>query len=248
MTTGVIHNKVHYKIFDRTHQSLSLIFSPFKFSDTAKLAEVALNRQIVAKELAATAVYFPKQVHGKEVILVDSGTDCNKEVEADGVITATPGIAIAIQTADCVPVLLACETGAVIGAVHCGWRSAKAGIIKETVKQMRFMGSDQITAIIGPSIQQHSYEVSGDYYYDFLEDSNHHSEYFIPSIRQGHYMFDLPAFVIGQLKQEDIRVIKHINEDTYSLSNKYPSCRRSYHAGKKYEQNLLSTIIIKNHA
>ena len=61
---------------------------------------------------------------------------------------------------------------------------------------------------------------------------------------EAHYLFDLPSFVKIKLVEANISVIKHINEDTYVMSDKYPSYRRSTHTGEIYNQNILSAIMI----
>ena len=58
-------------------------------------------------------------------------------------------------------------------------------------------------------------------------------------------MFDLVGFVIKKLTKENIELVHNIEEDTYSMSEKYPSYRRSCHNGEQYSQNILSTIIIR---
>ena len=58
-------------------------------------------------------------------------------------------------------------------------------------------------------------------------------------------MFDLPAFVKAKLEQENIDVTIHIEDDTYALENQYPSFRRCTHRNEQYNQNILSTIIIR---
>jgi polyphenol oxidase len=110
---------------------------------------------------------------------------------------------------------------------------------------MRQKGAGNIIAVIGPAIAQESYEVSREFYEDFVDDSSSsYKELFLPSTKPGHYLFDLPSFVKINLVEANISVIKHINEDTYVISDKYPSYRRSTHTGEIYNQNILSAIMI----
>lgn len=82
------------------------------------------------------------------------------EPEADAQITTRPGIALAVQVADCLPVLLADRQGRVIGAAHAGWRSLAAGILQATVQKMRQKVPDaDIVAWLGPSIGPAVFEV-----------------------------------------------------------------------------------------
>lgn len=222
-----------------------MIYSKYKYTDAAKLAEVAENRRLVTADMGANCIYMLKQVHGKNVVAVDVDTNLGLEEEADAAVTTLQGVSLGIQTADCVPVLFSCSQGEVIGAAHCGWRSAKANLVTEVAGRMRAKGAKHIKAVIGPSIQQYSYEVDGQYYQDFMSDTKANGAYFVPSIKSGHYMFDLPAYVRQKLMDENIEIIAHINEDTYSMEDKYPSYRRSLHEGQKYSQNILSVIFKK---
>ena len=82
------------------------------------------------------------------------------EPEADAQITTRPGIALAVQVADCLPVLLADRQGRVIGAAHAGWRSLAGGILQATVQRMRQKVPDaNIVAWLGPSIGPAVFEV-----------------------------------------------------------------------------------------
>lgn len=82
------------------------------------------------------------------------------EPEADAQIATRPGIALAVQVADCLPVLLADRQGRVIGAAHAGWRSLAGGILQATVQKMRQKVPDaDIVAWLGPSIGPAVFEV-----------------------------------------------------------------------------------------
>ena len=152
---------------------------------------------------------------------------------------------LAIKTADCVPVLFFCTSGSVIGAAHCGWRGTKDDIIKNIVSRMVKKGATDIKAVIGPAIIQDSYEVGAEYYSNFIESSSDYKKFFTHSVKDDHYMFDLPSFVKHKLDQEQVTIVDHINEDTYSNEAKYPSYRRYCHNGEEYRQNILSTIVIR---
>ena len=107
------------------------------------------------------------QVHGENIItidaqgLVDGRTD-PRTVEADAMITNARGIAIGVETADCVPILLFDPHVPAVAAVHAGWRSTVKKIVQKVVKRMREeFGSDPsaMIAAIGPAIGPECYEV-----------------------------------------------------------------------------------------
>ena len=85
---------------------------------------------------------------------------------------------------------------------------------------MKAKDAIDINAIIGPSIQQKSYEVDELFYQDFVNDDLDCKNLFIPSKTKGHYMFDLPGYIKKQLVKEGIRLINHIDDDTYSMPGK----------------------------
>jgi polyphenol oxidase len=244
MEIEFIKDKVYYKIFDRTYTASSGKYSKHKSNDAVILAEVQKNIDNIQAEHKADGLVILKQVHGNKVILADD-KNCENQEEADGSVTTNHNIALGILTADCVPVLLASSDGSVIGAAHCGWKSAKANILKTLHAMMLSKGAKEVKALIAPSIQQKSYEVDENYYLNFIKDDADCKQFFIKSNNENHYMFDLPGYVKNKLDKENIEVLVNINDDTYELEDKYPSFRRCTHRNEQYNQNILSTIIIR---
>jgi len=104
------------------------------------------------------------QVHGPQLLVVDDSTP-SPAGDADGLLTATQGIAVAIATADCVPVLLAAPHARVVAAVHAGWRGTLAGIVPSAIHAFseRFgIAAADVHAALGPSIGGCCYEVERD--------------------------------------------------------------------------------------
>ncbi len=99
-----------------------------------------------------------RQVHGTEVVIVTAeNAEDVRGTRADVLVTAEPGIALAIQTADCAPVVLLGEHG-VIGIAHAGWRGLEAGVIDAAVEAMVGLGAGSIAASIGPHVGPECYE------------------------------------------------------------------------------------------
>lgn len=246
MEIEFIKNKVYYKIFDKTYTASSGKYSKHKAKNAAILAEIQKNIDTIKNNYNVRELVILKQVHGTKILDTDNiDYQFHQETEADGSITKKKNVALGILTADCVPVLFASYDGSVIGAAHCGWKSAKNNIITELHNKMKQRGAKDIKALIGPAIQQKSYEVDKKYYQDFVKDSIEYKKFFIPSNNQDHYMFDLPAYVRAKIEQENIEIKVNIDDDTYELEDKYPSFRRSTHRNEQYNQNILSTIIIR---
>jgi YfiH family protein len=103
-------------------------------------------------------VAVPRQVHGTRVALGDP----DDRPEADALVTARPGLAVGVVTADCVPVLLVDRRVRAAAAVHAGWRGAAAGVLEAALAELtaRF-GSrvDDVEAVAGPAISGCCYEV-----------------------------------------------------------------------------------------
>jgi len=96
-----------------------------------------------------------RQIHGATVVEVDEpGAGAGEE--ADASVTATPGAVLAVQTADCAPVVLI-NDGAV-GLVHAGWRGVVAGVVPAAVAALRRRGDGEVRAVLGPVIRPDNYE------------------------------------------------------------------------------------------
>jgi len=95
------------------------------------------------------------QVHGNEVLTVTSAGE-GAGATADAAVTTVPGVVLAVQTADCVPVILIGD--GVVGVAHAGWRGIVDGVLPATVEHMRDLGASHVTATIGPCIRASHYE------------------------------------------------------------------------------------------
>ena len=148
---------------------------------------VTENRRRVAAELGAAELVSLSQVHSPIVHTLDSAPP--QRLEGDAMVTATPGLALGILTADCAPVLLADAQGRVIGAAHAGWKGALGGVLEATLDAMEKLGADRgrIAAAVGPCISQANYEVGWDFRDRFLEQGLRNRKFFTPSGKEGHY-------------------------------------------------------------
>ncbi len=101
-----------------------------------------------------------RQVHGRDVVAVGAeNVDQVAQQEADAMVTATPGIGLAVRVADCVPVLFADWQAGMIGAAHAGRVGLAAGVLQATVVALRERGATDLQAWIGPHICGQCYEV-----------------------------------------------------------------------------------------
>ncbi len=114
-----------------------------------------------------------KQVHSAEVLEAGGrGRECGGEQgEADALVSNTPGLAVAVKTADCVPILLADANRRVVAAVHAGWRGTVKQIVRLAVEHMAGnYGSEpkDIFAAIGPAIGKCCFEVGPEVAREFV--------------------------------------------------------------------------------
>ncbi|MEU6116442.1 peptidoglycan editing factor PgeF [Streptomyces sp. NPDC047117] len=125
---------------------------------------VRTNRELTAKSLGLDPadVVWMNQVHGRDVAVVDGPWRDGADVPCvDAVVTARRGLALAVLTADCTPVLLADPVAGVVGAAHAGRPGLVAGVVPATVEAMTALGADpaRITARTGPAVCGGCYEV-----------------------------------------------------------------------------------------
>ena len=99
-----------------------------------------------------------RQVHGARVVTV-AGPGDRAGDEADAAVSAHPGAALCVLTADCAPLALASPEG-VIGVAHAGWRGLATGVVEGTVRAMRALGAGEIDVALGPCIHPECYEFS----------------------------------------------------------------------------------------
>jgi YfiH family protein len=118
-------------------------------------ADVARNRQLV-EDVVGMPVAYMDQVHGAEVVQV---TDAVSVPTCDAIVTAQPGLALAVLVADCTPVLLADREAGVVGAAHAGRPGMLARVVPAAVEAMRDLGARHVEATIGPSVCARCYEV-----------------------------------------------------------------------------------------
>ncbi|MFT3662038.1 MAG: peptidoglycan editing factor PgeF [Gordonia sp. (in: high G+C Gram-positive bacteria)] len=125
-------------------------------------AAVAANRERLARDLglAPSNVVWMEQIHSRNVTVVDGPVDGPVET-TDALVTTTPGLALAVLTADCVPILLSDDEAGVIAAVHAGRVGARIGIVPEVLEVMTRLGArpERIGALLGPAASGERYEV-----------------------------------------------------------------------------------------
>jgi len=202
---------------------------------------VAINRARVTDAMGADHLVTVHQTHSAIALPVTGPLD--RAVEADAMVTATPGLALGILTADCQPVLFADARAGVIGAAHAGWKGAKGGILEATLDAMETLGADRrhIHAAIGPCISQAAYEV-GPEFFDTFTDDDPETRRFFASGKGDRMLFDLPAYGLWRLRRADVGHAEWCGQCTYSAPDRFYSYRRSVHGQDADYGRLISVI------
>lgn len=205
---------------------------------------VAMNRTRVAGalEIPVAALVTVNQTHSADVVEV-SGPLAEPLPDADAMVSATPGVALAILTADCEPVLFADAAAGVIGAAHAGWKGALDGVLEATVEAMEALGAkrENISAVIGPTISQTAYEVGPEFRERFLAVDPAFDRFFAPGAGD-RAQFDLPAFGLSRLEAAGVGRAEWTGDCTYSDPARFYSYRRSVHTKEADYGRLLSAI------
>ncbi len=213
-----------------------------------ELANVTENRARVAEILGAkpTHLLTVSQRHSAAAVTAKAPWSGGKVPEADAIVTATPGLAIGVLTADCAPVLLCDGEARVIGAAHAGWRGALSGIIEATVKAMQKLGAkpERTVAAIGPAISQKAYEVGADYRDKFVAEEPQSAPFFAIDEGSGEPHFDLPGYVAERLKRAGVGTITDLGVCTYCEESRLFSYRRSQHHGETDYGRQISAILL----
>jgi hypothetical protein len=208
---GRLAPRVHYAFTDR-HGGVSA--APF---DSCNLglasgdnrAKVTANRASVATRLglAADRVVFVHQIHSARVVLAPAPW-LGDPPRADGMVSVTRGIALAVLAADCVPVLLAEPDAGVIAAVHIGRLGLARGIATAAVAEMRALGAiaQRIRAVTGPAVCGACYEVPA----SMRDEVGAVAPAARSLTRAGEPSLDIAAGVAAQLRDADVPTITRI--------------------------------------
>jgi YfiH family protein len=212
-------------------------------------ALVRQNRGRVAAALGwpGKPLSTPHQVHSPDVVAISEPLAEGASPKVDALVTTTPGVIIGVLAADCGPILFADEAGGVIAAAHAGWKGAFTGVIENTVDAMVEAGArrDSIRAVLGPSIGPENYEVGPEFEARFAEADADNRRFFSPSARAGHFMFDLPAYIVARLRRAGIDAA-HTGHCTYADEDRFFSYRRTTHRREPDYGRQISAIVLND--
>ncbi len=206
------------------------------------------NKARMAKRLgvAADRLLVPYQIHSADALAVSEPWAPDARPRCDGLATRTRGLALGVTGADCGMLLFVDASRGVIGAAHAGWKGALYGVIEATIAAMEGLGArrSDINVALGPMIDGESYEVGPEFVERFTTEHPSFDQFFAPSPKAGHSMFDLPAFIEMRVAQAGAASFENIRVSTYANEESCFSYRRSVHRGEEDYGRLVSAIAL----
>ena len=184
-----------------------------------------------------SGIAYLRQVHGADVVRLDTLRNATQPLEADAVTGHVPGDVCAVRTADCLPVLFCSCDGGEIAAAHAGWRGLAAGVLENTVAALAADPAD-LLVWIGPAITQPNFEVGGEVREAFVASDAAAQAFFAPNAR-GRWQADLLGLARQRLVAAGITAIYGGKWCTYGDPERFHSYRRDPGCGR-----LVSFILI----
>lgn len=241
---------VHHGFYTRTGGVSTGIYKGLNCgpgsNDDASAIELNRTRVAISLHVPPENLLSLYQIHSATALTVSEPWPDDARPQADGMATATPGLALGILTADCAPVLFADPEAKVIGAAHAGWRGAVGGIVEATLTQMESLGAQlsNTIAVVGPAISQENYEIGADMRDEILSHDTQNARFFVPSDRDDHWRFDLEAYVLARLKAAGVGTMAGLGACTYADETHFFSFRRTTHRGEADYGRQISVITL----
>jgi YfiH family protein len=208
-------------------------------------AAVQENRNRVMAHLDASALVSAYQVHGTTALVVNEPWR-GERPRADAMVTATPGIALGVLTADCAPVLFADPQARVIAAAHAGWRGALSGVAEAAIEAMEKLGAhrSRIVAAVGPCIGLDAYEVGPEFKAEFLDRDSSSAGFFASPNPQGRPHFDLAGYLVQRLRKAGVWHAAGLDTCTYARNEDFFSYRRTRSRQEPDYGRQISAIVL----
>lgn len=198
--------------------------------------DVQRNRSLLADACEGLQVIqWLDQVHSVDV--VSALPSAANTLQGDASISDTPGVACAVMTADCLPVLFTTLDGSAVAAAHAGWRGLAAGVLENTVASFA-CASDQLLVWLGPAIGSQYFEVGPEVMAAFVDGEQgaayeRLSSAFQPSPdRAGYYFADLYALARYRLAAVGVDAVYGGDYCTYREAGRFFSFRRDGQTGR----------------
>ncbi|HSX72185.1 MAG TPA: peptidoglycan editing factor PgeF [Pseudomonas sp.] len=186
---------------------------------------VAANRQRLIDRLGCQPAWL-KQVHSPDVVEAEPV----QVSVADASWSATPGVACAVLTADCLPALFCDRAGTRVAAAHAGWRGLAGGVLENTVAALG-AAPDELLVWLGPAIGPDSFEVGPEVREAFLARHAEAESAFCTSRNPGKFMADICALARVRLAAIGVTAVYGGGLDTFT-DPRFFSYRRAARTGR----------------
>ncbi|MBB1605938.1 MULTISPECIES: peptidoglycan editing factor PgeF [unclassified Pseudomonas] len=190
-------------------------------------AAVAENRRRLEQAQGCRPAWL-SQVHGIEVVEADP----SRVATADASWSATPGIACAVLTADCLPALFCDRAGTRVAAAHAGWRGLAGGVLEATLDRLA-VPAGEVLVWLGPAIGPQAFEVGPEVREAFLADHAEAAAAFVPSVNAGRYMADIYQLARIRLAARGVTAVYGGGLCTFSDTERFYSYRRNPRTGRQ---------------
>lgn len=203
--------------------------------------QVMQNRALVKADFGFERLCFMEQTHSSDVTIVDESNLDTPIFNCDGLVTKLKKTALAVMTADCLPLLLCDERNDVVAAIHCGWKGIERNIIGNAIDVMESQGAELSTIVpyLGPAIGPSSFEVGPEVKAIFEAKHPAHSQAFV--LRDGvktelggpKYLCDIYKLAIIELESHGVTSRPFGGHcDTYMQSKVFYSYRKEKVTGR----------------
>ncbi len=200
-------------------------------------AVVASHRELLTTLVGDLPVQWLRQVHGTECFDVLEHSE--QPPQADAACTQNADVALAVMTADCLPILFWNRQGSEIGVCHAGWRGLLEGVIESTIAGMQSRAED-LAAWIGPCISADNYEVGADVWQNFSNTSE--QAYMRAHEDASKRWLDLDGLAKQRLIAAGVRELRSAGVCTYQNKDFF-SHRRHQHSGVGGECGRFASLI-----
>jgi len=196
-------------------------------------AAVSHNQAVFAAAIGARPVWL-NQVHGATVVQLTPAL-LGRWPTADASVATEPGLACAVQVADCLPVLFAAPRASGVGAAHAGWRGLAGGVLEATVAALCDVAScrpAELQAWLGPCIGPRQFEVGAEVLEAFGADPRRGDQAFFAARSPGKWLGDLAALARARLQRSGVTRISGGAWCTVEDASRFFSFRRDRVTGR----------------
>ena len=192
------------------------------------LDDVSNNRQLLQKSLhLKKPIIWLNQIHGNNIISADYPIN---SLEADAIYSRTEKTVCAVQTADCLPLLICCSSSYCVAAIHAGWKGLSAGIIETTIDTLALPPNDTLVWL-GPAIGPKAFIVGEEVLQTFIDNDPIAISAFQPL---GNKQWQASLYKLAQqrLQKLGITTLYGGNYCTFSDKRRFFSYRRDQITGR----------------